>query len=265
MGSKSDGVDRVVYSLEKFAKLAADCNPNIIEVLHAADEDVLFCDEFGEKLREHRDEFISKKAKFTFSGYANAQLKRIKSHRHWLLDPPKTPPTRKEFGLSETHKMSGSELGAMTAMFPSELSMVEAGLHANIIRTFSAEHAYKQAMTHYEQYNNWVKTRNPARAALEAKYGYDTKHGMHLMRLETMGVEILETHKVNVKRTHDREFLLGVRNGELGYDELIEKAEALEARAEELYQSSTLRKEPNRAKLDGLIVNMTTEYLRRYG
>src|ERR1044072_8096814 len=87
MASRGHSHDLVIYSLKKFAKLAADCNPNIIEVLHVDDSDVLFIDEFGDRLREIRDEFLSKKAKFTFSGYAHAQLKRIKTHRAWLLDP----------------------------------------------------------------------------------------------------------------------------------------------------------------------------------
>ena len=48
MGSKSDGIDQVVYSLEKFASLAADCNPSIIEVLHVDENDIIKIDEFGE-------------------------------------------------------------------------------------------------------------------------------------------------------------------------------------------------------------------------
>ena len=44
MVSKGHEQDRVVYSLDKFAALAADCNPNIIEVLHVDDSDVLKCD-----------------------------------------------------------------------------------------------------------------------------------------------------------------------------------------------------------------------------
>src|ERR1039458_5020213 len=34
-----------------------------------------------------------------------------------------------------------------------------------------------------DQYNGWKAQRNPKRAELEAKFGYDTKHAMHLVRL----------------------------------------------------------------------------------
>src|SRR5690348_2650853 len=91
--------DEVVYSLKKFVKLAADCNPNIIEVLFSNEEDHLKVDKFGQKLLDVRDEFISKKARHTFSGYAHAQLKRIEGHRAWLLNPLTKEPTRDMFGL----------------------------------------------------------------------------------------------------------------------------------------------------------------------
>src|SRR5271169_2704067 len=86
MGSKSDGIDEVVYSLDKFAALAADANPNIIEVLHVDDVDVVKIDSFGEELRARRYDFLSKKARWTFSGYMMAQVKRIRTHHGWLMD-----------------------------------------------------------------------------------------------------------------------------------------------------------------------------------
>lgn len=264
MGSKEDGVDSVVYSLKKFARLAAESNPSICEILHVSQNDVLECDEFGEALRAARNDFLSKKAKHTFSGYAHAQLKRIKTHRSWLLDPPKAPPTRKEFGLSETSKVSASELGAFDAAVRDG---IEVELSKDMLTVFTREKQYQAAKQHYDQYVNWAKTRNPARAELEAKFGFDTKHGMHLLRLQTMAVEILQDHTVYVDRRArgDREALLAVRRGEVAFDELIERAERLEARAEELYGTSTLRREPDRVALDALVVDLTDRYLRRYG
>jgi predicted nucleotidyltransferase len=262
MGSKSDGIDKVVYSLDKFASLAADCNPNIIEVLHVADEDVLKCDAFGETLRDCRYDFVSKKARFTFAGYAHAQLKRIKLHRGWLLDPPKAVPSRDQFGLTETVKVSKSELGAFDSL---NAQGMEIELPKNVVTLFTQEKAYQAARTHYEQYLNWKKTRNPKRAALEAKFGYDCKHGMHLLRLMRMCKEILETGKVNVKRTEDRDHLMLVREGGVPYDYLIEHAERLEAQCAALYETSTLPREPDRAALDRLVVNMTQDYLRLKG
>lgn len=258
---RGSDVDLVIYSLDKFAALAADCNPNIIEVLHVADEDVLAIDEFGERLRSIKDDFLSKKAKFTFAGYAHAQLKRIKTHRSWLLNPPKDVPLRKDFMLSELTKVSKSELGAFDAAMADGM---EIDLPKDVLTLFTREKQYQAAKAHYDQYLNWVKSRNPARAELEVKYGYDTKHGMHLLRLMRMCKEILITGKVQVKRP-DRDELLAVRNGLRSYDSLIEEAERLEAECESLYDTSPLRREANRSAIDTVVIQMTEKYLRLHG
>jgi hypothetical protein len=64
-------------------------------------------------IREHRKLFVSKRCRYTFSGYAIAQLERIKTHRKFLLDPPKQPPTRQEFGLPEDPLFPTSQLKAV--------------------------------------------------------------------------------------------------------------------------------------------------------
>lgn len=261
MGSKHDDIDKVIYSLKKFANLAADCNPNIVEVLHVSDSDVLALDEFGEELRANRNAFISKKAKHTFSGYAHAQLKRIKTHRSWILNPPSSPPTRKAFGLSEERNISQSELGAFDASIEKGHQVT---LPKEMLTVYTREKAFQAAKLQYDQYVNWVKSRNPARAELEARYHYDTKHGMHLLRLMRMCKEILATGQVIVKRP-DAEELLRVRNGFLSYEELVEQAETLEKECDVLYQTSTLPHQPDRNKLDQLIVSMTQRYLTKHG
>jgi len=279
----SDGVDKVTFSLDKFAALAADCNPNIIEILWVDDSDVLKSDAFGDELRGLRADFLSKKARHTFSGYAFAQLKRIKSHRVWLLNPPSAPPTREQFGLTELTKVSKSEIGAFDSLFnlhtvddeatsaerigeivETARSVLNVELPKDVITLFTREKAYRAALAHWEQYLTWKKARNPKRAELEAKFGYDTKHGMHLWRLMRMCKEILMTGRVLVKRP-DREDLLRVRNGDVSYDELIEQADRLEVECDELYQTSSLPREPNRAYLDRCIVDMTDRYLTLHG
>jgi predicted nucleotidyltransferase len=258
MVSKGHEQDRVVYSLDKFAALAADCNPNIIEVLHVDDSDVLKCDPYGERLRAMRDAFLSKKAKFTFSGYAYAQLKRIKTHRAWLLNPPKTPPTRAECGLPDGMKVSSSELGSFESLLAKG---VELEMPKDVMTLFVRERAYQSALTHWKQYENWKATRNAARSALEAAHGYDTKHGMHLLRLMRMCRELMTTGKVVVRRP-DRDELLAVRGGQRSYDSLIEEAERLQAECDALYQTSdVLPREPDRTAIDAEIVEMTQEYL----
>ena len=78
------GEDTVIYELAKFIKLCVDNNPNIIELLYTDKKNILFIDPAFEEIRANRHLFLSKKAKFTFSGYAMAQMKRIRGHNKWI-------------------------------------------------------------------------------------------------------------------------------------------------------------------------------------
>ena len=91
---KAPDPDTVIYELRKFCQLASQCNPSIIEVLFTDPSDHILLTDVGSMLVEQRNIFLSKRARFSFSGYAISQLKRIKLHRGYLLNPPKQYPTR---------------------------------------------------------------------------------------------------------------------------------------------------------------------------
>lgn len=82
--------DLTLYEIKKFVTLALDNNPNICDILYADDDAVIYENKKGKKLRKKRDIFISKKTKFTFSGYAQSQLLRVKSHNKFITKYPKT-------------------------------------------------------------------------------------------------------------------------------------------------------------------------------
>jgi predicted nucleotidyltransferase len=238
--------DICIYDLRKFLQLAADCNPNIVEVLWTDDSDLVICTKFGEWLRGLREKILSQKAKHTFSGYAVSQLKRIRTHRKWLLNPPFKKPVRKEFGLPETTALSKDMMGAIRVVLSSD---EPANFSREVMRTYERERSYHNALQEWHQYCNWKKNRNPERAALEAKHGYDCKHAMHLVRLMRMCREILETGKVVVKRP-DREELLAIRNGAWGYDQLVEWAELQDKELNDVMRNSSLPHSPDRNFLD---------------
>lgn len=76
--------DIIAYELSKFSKLAIDCNPNILDTLFANPTKAVYINDKGLELLENRHLFLSSKIKHTFSGYANSQLKRMKSHARML-------------------------------------------------------------------------------------------------------------------------------------------------------------------------------------
>ncbi len=212
---------------------------NIIETLFTDEEDVLVCDALGEELRASRECFLSRHVGERFMGYALAQLKRIERHRRWLDNPPEKKPEPSDFGATPHEGRQ---------RFPNA----------------DQERAYRAALKHFGDYERWRENRNPARAALEEAHGYDTKHAMHLCRLLKMGREILTHGEVLVRRP-DREWLLGVRRGAMSYEELVAWAEKETAVLPSLAQASILPDEPDRARVDALVVRLQRRAIEEAG
>jgi predicted nucleotidyltransferase len=89
----------VIFDIAKFVGLCAAANPNALEILFADERDWGFETSTWRRLHDERYRFLTQKVQQTFLGYAMAQLKRIKTHRAWLLNPPTRKPSREEFGL----------------------------------------------------------------------------------------------------------------------------------------------------------------------
>ena len=300
---QADPDDFTVFDVKKFCKLAADSNPNVLELLFTDPEDHLVVTPTATKLLESRDLFLSKKAKNTFSGYARSQMKRINGHYRWLKSPPQAAPTRAEFGLPERTVIPADQLAAAQAAIQKqvdhwawhEMEHLDASLrqavqdeftrrlleitqwaeedmdekvwHAatrtlgfdgNFIELLDMERRYTSKLREWQNYQKWLKTRNPKRAELEAKWGYDTKHAMHLVRLTRMCRELLTEGVVRVRRPDAKE-LLEIRAGALTYEELCRYMDEQDAELNKLVQTSSLPKQPNFKKIDQLCMELIQE------
>ncbi len=292
--------DLVVYELRKFMTLAADCNPSIIEVLFTDPADHLGVTPVGERLLAARDLFLSRKARHTFSGFAMAQLKRLERHHAWASAPPVSPPRREDFGLDALTEQEQTRLAAVHAEMERLLKTWDVDLSplprdaqddlreritsALGERVAADDPAWRAAARHlglgddlaglmlrerelrarqrdWEQYAAWKKARNPRRAELESRFGYDTKFGAHIVRLLRMCREILTTGEVRVGRP-DRDELLSIREGAWSFDRLREFVAAEDAALDALAKASPLPHAPDRKALDALCVSLVDAALR---
>jgi hypothetical protein len=125
---------------------------------------------------------------------------------------------------------------------------------------------YASAMKNWKRFVGWQASRNKKRAELEAKFGVDVKHCMHLVRLLRMGLEILETGKVNVDRTHiDADELKAIRNGAWTYEKIEEYSNDMNNKLDEVYKASTLKNSPNTKRITGELINIIQDYLTKEG
>ena len=174
--------DYTCYSLPKFIKLAYDNNPNILEILFVPKESIIYCDNLGKHLLEHRKLFVSKGAYYKFMGYAMAQKRKL------ITKQPE-------------------------------------GLRTKIVE----------------------------------KYGYDTKHASHLIRLLYFGIEILRTGQLAFPAEH-RKYLIQIKNVKWPLSQIIDKAAYLESYLNESLESSILPEHPNLEEINRLQINLIESF-----
>lgn len=170
---------------------------------------------------------------------------------------PAAAPTRDAFGLPERTLVPRDQLGALSAL---EEDGVAPDLSPNFLEMLAREKRYQAAKARWKQFQQWRRTRNPRRSALEKKFGYDTKHAMHLVRLQRMAREILETGAVQVRRP-DRAELLAIRDGAWSHAELVERAEANQLAIQHAMTNSSLPVSVDEDAIEALGVSIVQEVL----
>lgn len=233
----SDDDNHVVWALKRFVELALQGNPAVLEVLYTDPASQLSMDAAGRALIEARSIFLSRRVGERFIGYGADQLARIQRHRRWIVAPPSNPPNPADFKAS----MVGGR-----ARFPD----------------LDAQRAFDGALKEWQRFVSWREGRNPARAELEARFGYDTKHAMHLVRLLRMGEEILAGRGVIVRRP-DAEELRSIRDGAWRYEAILALAQAAQARLNASCAASPLPQEPDRDSAECLLTALHEGSLER--
>jgi predicted nucleotidyltransferase len=264
-GGWPNNEDKVIFNIAKFVNLASKANPNLLDLFFTPEDCILTSTPAWEKLVGIRDLFLTKKVKFTYSGYAFSQIQRVKTHRRWLLDPPKHEPTREEFGLSG--KRMSKEFDGLLETFDAgkreeraEIEDVPAELQSAMWQRFEAERRWRHARKEWESYQNWQKNRNPVRAALEAKYGFDCKHGSHCVRLMLQGLDILRGQFTSARlNLEQQELCRGIKQGMWTYDRLMEETSKYMAEFDVAYKVSKLPHSPDLDKIEAVLMTIVDE------
>ena len=292
-----------VFDIAKFIGLCAEANPNALEILFADERDWVIESPAWMRLHDERHRFLTRKVRHTFLGYAMAQLKRIKTHRSSLLNPPKHRPARQDFGLpassgtfgqDDRNRIEKSIADKVRGYRIDDLEMPQAvriavhermeeffcdvlaatqddvedrqrevasralSLPSDVTAALNAERRYRAAMKHWDSYQKWKSQRNPTRAETERRYGYDTKHAMHLIRLMRMGLEVLQTGELLVRRPDAAE-LNAIRDGALSFDDLLVDAARLADAMETAAPRPTLSDDVDRAFVDALLFGLVCD------
>jgi predicted nucleotidyltransferase len=248
-----DHSDDKLYEIRRAFELMFNCSPGFIEILFTPACLTIQTSDIWNTIVDHRQWFLcTEKVKNAFSGYATAQMKRIRTHRKYCLDPPKRCPTRQEYNLPKHTTISHEQRNAILSISPEYLKDEIRDLVLN-------ENAFEQAKKQWDSYISWQQNRNQKRLQLEMQFGYDTKHAAHLVRLARMGIELICTGELKIQRP-DAQELCNIRNGAWSYQQLEQYADDIDHQMQEAIVNSVLPPRVQDDKARDMLVSILQQH-----
>lgn len=290
--------DIVYYELGRFIELLIKNNPNILELLAAPEETILYKHPIMDKILI--GDVLSKMCKDTFGGYAFTQIRKAKGLNKKIVNPvgkerkcilhfchilaneaslelvdylEKNNLNQEDLGLVKVPHFSGTYAVFLDIDKQLNYQGIMQKASANEVRVSSVpkgekpiaflhfnKDGYTKYCKEYKAYWDWVEKRNEERYTTNVRHGrnYDSKNMMHTFRLLDMATEILRDEKIIVRRP-DREQLLKIRAGEFDYEYLIEQANLKMEAIERAYEVSSLPDKPNTEQLKKTLLEMRME------
>ena len=259
----NEETDTTIYSVNRFVRLLADCNPNIIELLGLADDDYIYISPLGQMLLDNKDLFLTKRAYHTFGGYAYAQLKRLQNatardsledeerEKHILHSVEKQIEQIQENFADQNGDITLEIDDAITEGHSKEIYMNGKFEHYPLRGFNQMYNAMNQVCKDYDHLDHRNRKKDDAHL---------NKHAMHLIRLYQMAVEILGKGELSTRRTgDDLELLRSIRHGDYMVDSVMSSAfyqlvDKYEGLLESAYEKSTLPKSPDFKRIEELLI-----------
>ena len=213
----NEATDTTIYSFNKLISLLSNCNPNTIELLGNKPEHYLYVSGIGKELIDNAHLFLSKRAVYSFGGYATAQLRRLDNKAVRLVNQEQRERhilnsimnayhtfTEKYFHFEEDSIKLYIDKSEQEE-YDTEIFM-DVNLHHYPLRDYKSM---------WSEMNNVVKDyskigKRNKNAIEHNKLG---KHMMHLIRLYMMCLDILEKEEIVTYREKEHELLMEIRNG----------------------------------------------------
>jgi hypothetical protein len=234
-----DAVDKKIYEFRRFLNLCLGNNPNILESIFVNKDNIIYIDDIGEELIGMYDAFVSKLCVNKFISYA-------KSQKHKMIIKPINFSELDEglkilSGLDDKITMAEVLLNYGDVFYKKPNGN---HIHCGDICFEPGVYVKKARNKLSERISKATNRRD-----LILNHGFDSKFGMHLVRLLMEGKELLETGKLAFP-LKGRELLLDIRSGKYTVDQVIELAENIEKDVEELSVKSSIRGKPDFNKVN---------------
>lgn len=249
--------DTIIYGFLKYIELLKNCNPNVLEMLGTREEDILYCNELGRILKNNIDLFLCKQVFYTFGGYATQQLRRLQNAMAANNDIDYKQNTQNTLYKS---------LNNMLQYFYKQYDIPEGSLSFTFkdddirilidIKDFPVQKLLGLSNDIRTTVQNFNKL-NHRNNKKDLPHMY--KHAMHLVRLNLMGIDILNGEGLITYREKDLPLLMQIRNGNIPLVDVLAMADELEIKLKKAYKKSKLPNKPQIEKIDKLVYEAYTE------
>lgn len=263
--------DTTIYAFNKLITLLLNCNPNTIEMLGCKPEHYIYMTEAGREFIANRKMFLSKRALYSFGGYANQQLNRLENAlaRDHLSQAKKEEHIRrsmensvKSFESRYTDFESGS-IRLFTDDSPRE------DLDQEIFADIHLEHfPARQFNSMMNDLHNVLGTYEKLNHRNHKKDdAHLNKHAMHLVRLYLMCIDILEKEEIITYREADHDLLMSIRNGFYQNEdstykpEFFEIIDGLKKRLDYAKENTSLPAHPNMKQVEEFVMSVNRRAL----
>ena len=269
----NETTDTTIYSIKKIISLLSSCNPNTIELLGLKPEHYLYMSPIGQELLNNKKLFLSKRAKYSFGGYAFAQLRRLDNK------------AARTIAQAEREQHILNSITTATYVWPDKYGCFKVGEGVKLyLDTSEQEDMDKEIfmdinLTHYplrDYKSMWSDMKNIVsdydkighRNQNAIEHGKLGKHMMHLVRLYLMCIDILEKEEINTYRGNDIPFLLDIRNGKfLDKDsqplpEFYEMVSEYEKRLEYAAENTSLPEKPNYVAINEFLMSVNERVVK---
>lgn len=256
-----DAIDIKYYEFRKFVKLAMENNPNILEILFAPQENIVYINEFGTELLEMAKRFPHQGAKQKFLGYAFSQKHKMFVKKDNYFDLLKAVEFLKSkdsvlpWSLWEVEKdMDKSIFKKQINKLSGKIDFYQVG-DINLMPSITVKNAIKMIEDRLGKVGN--------REELYLKHAYDTKFAMHLVRLMMEGAFLLKKGYLQFPFDEKgKEILMGIRRGEWTIEDILESAGSLEAIIENEGIETSLPAKPRFEEIEAYVIQTIKRFLK---
>lgn len=263
--------DTTIYAFNKLISLLSNVNPNTIEMLGNKPEHYLYVHPIGQELIDNAHLFLSKKATYSFGGYATAQLRRLENKSNRLVGQEQLETyiyntiLHVAENFEEKYGIPAGQIKLYIDKAVNPDMITEIFMDANLKHYPIRDYAemWSELKNIVKSYKN-IGSRNN-KAIEHDKLG---KHMMHLIRLYLMCLDILENEKIVTYREAEHNLLMDIRNGKYldnekqPTPEFYEMVNDYEKRVEYAKNNTSLPDKPDYNKINEFVASVNERVVK---